>query len=203
MNDGGNAAPRRVDTPTVGAGQVMPGSDPELEARLRKVRDEEAARERHRRLVRLERIVLVPALAIALLAWPNLGTAKVVGKSMEPTYSTGDTLIVLKTFRWFSPIKPGDVVVVRMKHGNIQGEDIVKRVVYIQNERGDAPWPKLLHSGRRKLPSIELFPDQVTGKDPVPRKGVMVMGDNLPKSMDSREFGAIADYEIIGKVILP
>lgn len=182
---------------------IMPVSrnGPELETHLAHVRSEESKRERLQRRIRQERRVLIPLLLIALLAWPNFGTAKVIGRSMQPTLQPDDTLIVLKTFRYLSPIHIGDVVVVRMKHGKLKGEDLVKRVAFIQNAAGNAPWPTRHMAGKRDVPFAFLFPEQVSGREPIPGNRILVLGDNLMNSMDSRDFGPVSSYEIIGKVI--
>jgi signal peptidase I len=86
--------------------------------------------------------------------------AKVQGQSMSPRYTTGDSLVVLKTFRLFTPVKVGDIVIIKLKHGRYKGEEIVKRVVFVQNEKGDAPWPKYIrNSAVRLFRQIAGFPN--------------------------------------------
>ena len=177
------------------------GLDPELAARLLAVRSRDGAAQGLRERIKRERRFLVPALALALLAWPNFGMAKVDGRSMEPTYHTGDTLYLLKSYRYFSPVKIGDVVVIRMKHTEISGEAIVKRIVFVQNAAGDAPWPREIRTTHGFLPSRMLFSSYVTKQEVVPPRGIMVMGDNMQNSMDSRDFGPVLGSEIDGKVI--
>lgn len=177
--------------------------DPELKARLREVEEERQRKESLRARIAKERRVLFPILGVALLCLPNFGRAKVVGHSMEPLLSPGDTLVLLKTYRLFSPLKPGDVVVIRKKRGRLEGEDLVKRIVFIQNETGDAPWPQTIKNARGVYATSRLFPREALGYEKVPARHAYVLGDNVWNSTDSRDadIGAISQDEIIGKVI--
>jgi len=177
--------------------------DPELERRLATVRDEDARRADLAARIRKERRVLLPILGLAVLAFPNFKFGKVQGHSMEPTYHTGDTLVILKTYRSLSPIHVGDIVVVKLKHGATAGEEIVKRVVFMQNHQGTATLPTYLPTGRGQVPSEPWFPQYSPGGMRVPADGILVMGDNTLNSMDSRDFGPVYDYEIEGKVLNP
>ena len=177
--------------------------DPDLAARLAVVRAQEEARASLKAKVLRERRILIPMLGVVLLMWPNFGTVKVVGKSMQPTYHTGDTLIILKSYRWLSPLKVGDIVVVSMKHGKIKGEQIVKRVAFIQNAEATNHWPATIKTPRGPIPTGFLFHREAENRVTVPASHIMVLGDNVLNSMDSRDFGPVADYEILGKVILP
>ncbi|MES2461416.1 MAG: signal peptidase I [Armatimonadota bacterium] len=177
--------------------------DPTLEARLDELHTEEARRSRLAARIRKERRILLPVLGLCLLALPNFRMAKVQGKSMEPRYKTGDSLVLLKTFRVFTPVKVGDVVIVHLKHGKNAGEEIVKRVIFVQNEQGNAPWPEFVYNSRGRISTDKWFPEYRIGAEVVPVGSVMVMGDNTYNSMDSRDFGPVFDYEIEGKVLNP
>ena len=167
------------------------------------VQEREAALRRRRALIRKERMILAPVFVLALFAWPNFGIAKVQGHSMEPRYKTGDTLYVLKTYRQFSSLHPGDVVVIHLRHSEIKGEEIVKRIVFVQNASGNAPWPKVLPTGTGVVNALDAFPAYASGDETVPPNTILVMGDNYLNSMDSRDFGPIHDTEIDGKVLNP
>jgi signal peptidase I len=122
---------------------------------------------------------------------------------MEPQYEEGDALVVLKTFRIFAPLKIGDVVVIRKKTGKYEGEDLVKRVAFIQNEAGNAPLPKSVTLSRGVIQFHHLFPTVVQGFEKVPARQVLVVGDNLDVSVDSRDpdIGPLQDNEIEAKVL--
>ena len=177
--------------------------DPALRERIADLEEEHRKRDILRARILKERRVLFPLLAVALLMLPNLGWAKVVGHSMEPQFRPGDTLLLLKTYRYLSPLKVGDIVVLQKKEGKLEGEDLVKRVVFIQNETGNAPWPATITNKRGTYQSRQLFPREVMGLSKVPPNHVYVVGDNVGNSVDSRDpdVGAVAEDEIIGKVL--
>ncbi|GAB4461113.1 MAG: hypothetical protein OHK0029_25930 [Armatimonadaceae bacterium] len=177
--------------------------DPELEKRLALVREDEDRKKRFREQVNRERRFLIPILIFVLLLLPNFGRAKVLGKSMEPQYYEGDALVILKTYRTFSPLKEGDIVVVKKKQGEYLGEDLVKRVAFIQNSAGNAPLPQFVQTARGKVSFRELFPRLALGFDRVPANQIVVVGDNFWVSADSRdpEIGYITDDEVVGKVL--
>jgi len=177
--------------------------DPEMRQRLETFRDTEAKREALRRQVWRERRFLLPILAVALAALPNFRVAEVQGHSMAPTFKPGDRLVLLKSYKYFSPLKTGDIVVIKLNHGRYKGEEWVKRIVFIQNAEGNAPWPKYLETGRGEVPADAWFPREVRGEMKVPPGKIYVLGDNIAEALDSRdpEIGAISDAEILGKVL--
>jgi signal peptidase I len=178
-------------------------ADAEGQRRLDAIREQEQRKARLRERVKKERRVLLPLLAFVALLMPNFGRVQVIGASMEPQFHSGDSLIILKTFRIFSPLKPGDIVVVRKKEGEAAGEELIKRVVFVQNAQGNAKWPEMVETSRGPLPMRLFFPREVTGITKVPANYICVMGDNFEVSSDSRdpEIGPIAPSETIGKVL--
>lgn len=193
-------------SPEVGSPHFTPNAvalDPDLESRLDALHDAEDRRSKLAARIRKERRVLLPVLGLCLMALPNFRMAKVQGQSMEPRYTTGDSLVLLKTFRIFTPVKVGDIVIIHLKHGKNKGEEIVKRVIFVQNEQGNAPWPEYIYNSRGRIPTDYWFPEYTSGAEVVPVGSVMVMGDNTMNSMDSRDFGPVFDYEIEGKVLNP
>jgi signal peptidase I len=177
--------------------------DPALRERMAQVEEERRRKDALRARVVKERRVLFPLLGVALLMLPNFGRAKVVGHSMEPQFNTGDSLILLKTYRYLSPIKAGDIVVLQKKEGRLEGEDLVKRVVFVQNDAGNAPWPETITNKRGTFKTSQLFPRESLGFVKVPPHHLYVMGDNVWNSVDSRDpdVGAVSENEIIGKVL--
>lgn len=189
-----------LPTPTVPHAAALT-LDPELQERLAALEAERERRRVFQERVWRERRVLFPLLAIALMGFLNFGRARVVGRSMEPQYHDGDSLIMLKSFKYFSPLKPGDIVIIRMRSGRMEGQDIVKRVVYIQNQQGDAPWPKTVSTAIGNVPLRLFFGREMAGFVTVPRDTVMVLGDNVRNSTDSRDFGPVPVKDILGKVV--
>ncbi len=181
---------------------------PETLARLKNYQVQEAKQAGIRRWQRIERMILLPILLLVIIGLFNFKMGQVQGRSMAPTYETGDKLLLLKSYKVFSPVKVGDIVVVKLNHGRYKGEEWVKRVVFVQNGDGTAKWGENIRTTRSGLHggAISLaywFPDYFNGTKPVPAKHIVVMGDNYMNSVDSRdeEIGPIAPEEIEGKVI--
>jgi signal peptidase I len=194
----------------VSAGSAVLGAygarpmEPEMQRRLEAMREQERRKARLRAQIKKERRVLFPLLALVVLLVPNFGRVQVVGASMEPRFHSGDSLMILKTFRIFSPLKVGDIVVVAKKEGETAGQELIKRVVFIQNAEGNATWPEFVDTSRGRLPMRLLFSSEVMGFRKVPANYICVLGDNFEVSSDSRdeEIGPIAPSEIVGKVLV-
>lgn len=106
---------------------------------------------------------------------------------MEPTFNTGDHVLVSKAYWLVGDIKHNDIVVLHSKEKN--GEYLIKRVYKTGGETVDfynmpANW------------SI------TNGEFVVPDRQFYVLGDNRPVSEDSRTFGPVELKEVIGKVIV-
>ena len=89
-------------------------------------------------------------------------------------------------------------------------QEMVKRVVFIQDATGARQWPRVVRTSRGAVPVGELFPmdvllgtQQSTPSNPFPSAGsIYVVGDNLENSTDSRDFGPIRDEAVLGKVLV-
>jgi signal peptidase I len=175
--------------------------DTELQERLAKVREQEAEENSKRRKTRIERWILLPILVAVLVGYFNTGRVVVQGISMEPTLKSGDSLFFLKSYETFSPLKAGDIVVLQKIVGKLQGEDLIKRVVFIQNAKGNAPWPQALTVAGQEIPTETLFPTQSKWRTQNYPYAIFVVGDNLQRSIDSREIGPMYALDVLGKVI--
>lgn len=96
------------------------------------------------------------------------------GDSMYPTIVSGDYVFVNKLAYVFSEPQRGDIVVARAR----SGERLLKRVMGLPYEWFDVD-------------------GKTTNVDP---KEYFLIGDNMEVSIDSRELGAIDDWDISGKV---
>jgi signal peptidase I len=175
--------------------------DAELQERLAQVREQEAQENSKRRKTRIERWILLPILVLLLITYFNTGRVVVQGISMEPTLKTGDSLFFLKSYETFSPLKAGDIVVLQKIVGKLQGEDLIKRVVFIQNAKGNAPWPQTLTVAGQEVQTEILFPAQSKWRTQNYPNAIFVIGDNLSRSIDSREIGPMYELDVLGKVI--
>lgn len=130
----------------------------------------------------------------------------VEGESMHPTFESGDYVIVDELTYHFSEPKRGDVIVFRYP-GN-PSVFYIKRVIGLPGEtvhidRGIVTITKV--DGTK----LELAEPYVVAEDatynentPVSDGHYFVMGDNRPKSSDSRVWGILPDNDIMGRAFV-
>ena len=149
-------------------------------------------------LRKVEWTVLGIALLIAVLAFYNVKRVIVHGISMEPSFHSGQTVYVLTSVRP-SSLKIGDVIVL---HSD-DGDELIKRIVFIQNEQGTAAPPQSVWTPDGEKPFGEMFDnyDKLASEARLDGRSIWVMGDNYDHSEDSRDFGPIAPKSILGKVV--
>lgn len=153
----------------------------------------------------LETIVFVGSMFIVIYLFiltPN----QVKGASMEPNFHTGDFILTSRITYKFRPIERGDVIVLKSpKNPDIEyikrviglpGETIMIKdgVVYIND--------KILQENYISDITNLWEGGCVKNGEPyyIPKDEVFVMGDNRPKSSDSREFCSIPIQSIVGQV---
>lgn len=122
-----------------------------------------------------------------------------------PTYEAGDKLLIEKlSYRLVSP-RRGEVLVIRNPHKHEQTE--IKRVVGLPGEKLHFATTSMIvtHSGGNE----EVITDPAVVREDTGALDVIlgpedyyVLGDNRPRSTDSRSFGAVQKVDIIGRVIL-
>lgn len=153
----------------------------------------------------LETIVFIGSLFIVtylFILQPN----QVKGASMEPTFHSGDYIFTSKVTYKFRKYERGDVVVFKSpKNPDIEyikriiglpGDKIVIQSgeVYVNGNLIQEPYisakTNTWEGGFVKEGAVVLVPDDE----------LFVMGDNRPRSSDSREFGTVPMNSIIGQV---
>ncbi|MBV9849894.1 MAG: hypothetical protein JO250_09500 [Armatimonadetes bacterium] len=181
--------------------------DETLAARLAHVRQ----REHVRGLRRREWVVLAFFLILAASTSVNFKRVVVTGRSMEPTFHNGEAVLVWK----FAPrdkLKPGDVIVFRRGR-----DELIKRILYIADPRQAGIFPPPGFPRTLTNPEGWYIPPNASpnmtfalyffkvqyGLKPTPalNQTIYVLGDNLPFSSDSRDFGPISPDQILGKVM--
>jgi len=153
----------------------------------------------------LETVVFIGSLFIVIYLFvmaPN----QVKGASMEPTFRSGEYILTSKiTFKFRSP-KYGDIVV--FKSPRNPDIDYIKRIIALP---GDTV---LIKDGNVIINNTQIKETYISAQTNlweggfvkngvpfvVPENYVFVMGDNRPRSSDSREFGPIPVESIIGQV---
>ena len=132
-------------------------------------------------LIRLGFCALVAAGALVTVQ-PKI--VLVSGGSMEPTFHSGQPILIARGAA-FMNIQDGDMIVFR---DNNDGTLIVKRVYKKSGETVD-------------IHHEPAFWGRKDGTYRVPENAFYCLGDNPPKSYDSRAFGAVEADQVVGKVI--
>ncbi|GAA0702876.1 signal peptidase I [Paraclostridium ghonii] len=145
-------------------------------------------------------VSMLLVFSITLFIKPTI----VNGESMYPTLNNNDYLIVNKLSYIKQAPKRGDMLV--FKTGLIDNKtnkkkDLVKRVIALPGEHIIIKDGEVFIDGK-KLNEEYLHGVTTDGNIDmiVPQNHIFTMGDNRPKSGDSREIGAINIDDVIGKV---
>jgi signal peptidase I len=132
-----------------------------------------------------------------------LQPVKVQGNSMQPTLSSGDFALLLKTS---SNIKTGDIIVLEKE---LTKEHLIKRVIASEGQKIE------IEDNQVKLDGVLLTEDYLidySGLEDftygngliryiVPENHFFVLGDNRLNSQDSRQLGLVQKENILGKVV--
>jgi signal peptidase I len=201
--DGEEQAAGNPDPATGAQGQ---GNDPE-----------EASSSRW--IVELVGIVVAAILIAVLLRTFVVATYSIPSGSMEPTLQIGDRIVVNKLSYDLHGVDRGNIVVFTTPpNEDCAGPpvaDLVKRVIGLPGEIISLDDGNVYINGRL-LPEPFLPPDVRNDNYPgpstnayalhhpyrIPAGDVYVMGDNRPKSCDSRFWGPIRESTIVGQVDL-
>ncbi len=145
----------------------------------------------------LETVVFIGSMFIVVYLFiltPN----QVKGASMEPNFHTGDYILTSRITYKFRKLERGDVVVLKSpKNPDIE---YIKRVVGLPGEVliNDNLMTENYIAARTNLWEGGCLKDNVPYS--IPSDEVFVMGDNRPRSSDSREFCSVPIQSLIGQV---
>ncbi len=154
--------------------------------------------------------VIIIALAIALpIRWYVAEPFIVNGASMDPTFATGQFLVVDRlTYRFESP-KRGDVIV--FEYPNDPSTYYIKRIIGLPGETLNLNNGKITIINKENPSGFVLnepfiSPDHYSTYIPatttLDSDHYFVMGDNRDQSSDSRAWGPLASHFIIGRPIV-
>ncbi len=150
--------------------------------------------------------VIVIALAVVVPIRYFLFQPFVVqGESMEPSFSTGDYLIVDQISYRFNSPERGEVVVFRSPSNSSQR--LIKRVIGLPGEEVIVEEGKITIIKDEETVYIEedyLFSRALKGDYSIllGEEEYFVLGDNRDFSYDSRRFGIVEEDKIIGRAFL-
>lgn len=154
----------------------------------------------------LETVVFIGSLFIVVYLFiiaPN----QVKGASMDPTFNNGDYILTSKISYRLNAPERGDVIVFASKRN--PDIDYIKRIIGVPGDRimiqntevfvNGAPIAEPYIAAKTTLFDSGFMQEGV--EVTVPQNQLYVMGDNRPRSSDSREFGFITYESVIGKVV--
>ncbi len=121
---------------------------------------------------------------------------RVQGHSMNPTFHTGQWLLVRRN-NWPSPpLQVGDVVVFRLDN-----DVLVKRIAAIEGQLAPEERSVLLIRPSHKRPGEWESAVVEAATQQVPPGQLYVLGDTPPVSDDSRSFGPVPVSALLGRVL--
>ena len=145
-------------------------------------------------------VIVFILVVLAFVSTFRMGV--VHGLSMYPTYNNGQVVLVRRRDFLSPPLKRNDVVLIK------QGNDvIIKRIFRLPGEVVDRTFPDVKDQALQT--GLSDYYEQTKVDTPkgvknvftVPKGYVVVLGDNLPISEDSRVFGPLPEKNILGVVV--
>ncbi len=154
----------------------------------------------------------VVSFVVIFLIYKFVASMEVVsGSSMEPSFETGERILVDKVSPFFKPFKRGEIVV--LIPPNESSKHYIKRIVAVPGDIIKIFECNVLISndtGQFVLQESYLTLDTCTFGGTLLRDGrsvklgfqeYAVLGDNRSHSVDSRFFGIIARKNLLGRVV--
>lgn len=154
---------------------------------------------------RVSLILIILILGLRLFVF---GPFLVYGSSMEPTFETGDYLIVDElTYKFKDPAR-GDVIVLRPPLADKQNTHFIKRVVGLPNETIIVKGSTVIIKNAEHPEGFKLSEDYIKFQSDrevtltLDSDEYFVMGDNREVSSDSRIWGPITKEAITGRAFV-
>ena len=134
---------------------------------------------------------------------------RVTGRSMEPSLQEGDRLLIRRLWRRLGRIQRGHIVFLRSRGGD--DPECIKRIVGLPYERIRIAAGRVYVGGRRVdepylaagNASGQSIMERILAHEPeqewrLGHDEYLVLGDNRPRSTDSRSYGPVRRNDIIG-----
>ncbi len=126
---------------------------------------------------------------------------RVQGPSMQPGLVTDEYVLVNKVAYLFHAPERGDVIVFHYPLDT--SVDFIKRVIGLPGDTIVVTGTTVTVDGTKlKEPYISQPANPSGQKWTVPPNDYFVMGDNRPVSDDSRNWGFVPNYDIVGKAVM-
>lgn len=154
----------------------------------------------------LAKIVLISLLIIIPIRTFVVQPFFVRGQSMEPTFSSGDYLIVDQLSYYLRQPKRGEVVIFRNPQNKSQF--YIKRLIGLPGERVQIDGGKVTIYNSEHPEGFSLaekrYLNDVTNGDintELEADQYYLLGDNRDRSFDSRKIGPINEERLVGRVV--
>ena len=146
-------------------------------------------------------ITAVLALVVFFALRFTIDTVIIIGISMEPSFHSGQRILISKvTYRMHEPER-GDVIVFRPT--NSEKGEFIKRIIAVPNDTVEVKDDAVYVNGTRlKEPYIKNTPSYHLNKQKVPADNYFVLGDNRNQSNDSHTGWVVPRQNIVGKAWL-
>ncbi|WP_022793748.1 signal peptidase I [Marinococcus halotolerans] len=157
------------------------------------------------------KVIVVVVLIVVIVRGFLFANYVVSGPSMLPTVEDGQRMIINKIGYAFSEPERSDIIVF---HAN-ENSDYIKRVIglpgdtveyrddtlYINGEAQEEPYLEEYQNETSGAFTQDFTLEGVTGETTVPEDSYFVMGDNRPRSEDSRAdaVGFVDEDQIVGE----
>jgi signal peptidase I len=153
-------------------------------------------------------IIVLALIAAFLIKTFLLQAFYIPSESMDPTLKVGDRVLVNKLSYKAHDIHRGDIVVFERPPAEQGGDpaikDLIKRVIGLPGDKVEGHDGHVFINGKQL--NEPYLPTGVTTANftlqTIPAKTYWVMGDNRPRSKDSRFFGPIGEDLIVGRAFI-
>ena len=162
-------------------------------------------------IIELIETVITSGIVILIIYTTIAVPEQVQGASMEPTFYSGERILVERVTKYWDDFDTGDIVV--LNPPNNDNVDFIKRVIAIPGDIVKIYNCSVFinRDGQKyQLDEPYLFEQTCTTAGPRLKEGrslklgekeYLVLGDNRPRSSDSRVFGLVSEDRMVGRVV--
>jgi signal peptidase I len=146
-------------------------------------------------------ITAVLALVVFFALRLTIDTVIIIGISMEPSFHSGQRILISKVTYQIREPERGDVIVFSPVNG--EDKDLIKRIIALPNDTVEVKDNAVYVNGKRlEEPYIKNTPRYHLDELKVPANSYFVLGDNRNQSNDSHNGWVVPHQNIIGKAWL-